>query len=227
MDIRVKNLFFSFFLFIFLATPALAETRYIVDQLVVNLRDGKGNQYETIKTLKTGTALEILEEDATYVKVRTISGETGFVPKQYVTNKTPSAQVIARLEKEQSQLKQELEQLKQTSSSSIKLKNSAENELADLDKALIQSKQDLKLLQQKHEDLRFKSEHNVQLAEEKELLDAEYTTLSTEVQQLRKENEEFQRSGAIRWFLAGGGVFLFGWLIGKISRKNRRDSFYR
>ena len=81
MDIRVKNLFLSFFLIIFLATPALAETRYIVDQLVVNLRDGKGNQYETIKTLKTGTALEILEEDATYVKVRTISGETGFVIK--------------------------------------------------------------------------------------------------------------------------------------------------
>lgn len=227
MDIRVRNLLLSLLLIFILATPALAETRYVIDQLVVNLREGKGNQYSTIKNLKTGTALEILEEDATYVKVRIKTGEEGYILKQYVTKKTPSSLVIARLEKKQAQLKNELEQLKQTCAASIDLKNSAENELAQLDKALSQSKQELKLLKEKHEELRFKSEHIVQLAEEKDLLDAEHSTLSAEVQQLRKENEGFQRSSAIRWFLAGGGVFLFGWLVGKISRKNRRDSFYR
>ncbi|MHB1397865.1 MAG: hypothetical protein ACYDAI_00065 [Trichloromonadaceae bacterium] len=29
------------------------------------------------------------------------------------------------------------------------------------------------------------------------------------------------RTGMIKWFLAGGGVLLCGWLIGRVSRKNQ------
>jgi len=227
MNLGKYKLLFLFLLVLIVATPALAETRYVVDQIVVNFRDGKGKEASTIKNLRTGTVLEVLDEDATHVKARIKSGEEGYILKQYVTKKIPSAQVIAQLERDLAQAKKELEQLKKTSSASIELKNSAENELAELDKTLVKTRQDLSLLKKKHEELRFKSEHIVQLAEEKELLDAEHSALSAEVQLLRKENEGFQRSNAIRWFLAGGGVFLFGWLIGKISRKNRRDGFYR
>lgn len=227
MNMRIHKLLLLPLLVLIVATPALAETRYVVDQIIVNFRDGKGKQASTIKNLKTGTMLEVLDEDATHVRARIKSGEEGYVLKQYVTKKTPSAHVIAQLERSQARLKKELEQLKTTSASSIELKNSAENELAELDKTLAKTREELNLLKKKHEDLRFKSEHIVQLSEEKELLDAEHSALLTEVQQLRKENEGFQRSNATRWFLAGAGVFLFGWLIGKISRKNRRDGFYR
>jgi len=227
MNIRVHNLVFTFLLTLILAAPAIAETRYVVDQIVVNLRENSNNQSPTIKNLKTGTPLEVLEEDASYVKVRIKSGEEGYIKKQYVTKKTPDPIIIARLEKEQARLKKELDQLKQSSTTQLELKNSAEDELAKLDGLLAQTKKELKQLAEKHEELRFKSEHIVQLAEEKELLEAEHGQLSTEVLQLRRENEGFQRSNAVRWFLAGGGVFLFGWIIGKISRKNRRDGLFR
>lgn len=227
MHIRGTRLLAFLFLLIAAAPPALAETRYIVDQLVVNLRDSKTNQYNTIKPLRTGTAFEVLDEDSGFVRVRLKSGEEGFIPKQYVTTETPSPIVIARLEKEKDRLQRELEQLKQSSQTQAALKNSAEDELDEMDKALAKSQQELEALTKKYEDLRFKSEHIVQLAEERDQLNAEHSKLSAEVQQLRKENESFQQSTMIRWFLAGGGVFLFGWLIGKISRKNRRDSFYR
>lgn len=227
MNTRVRNLFLSLLLILLLATPSLAETRYVIDQIVINLRTGKGNEYRTIKNLKTGTALEILEEDNNYLKVRIKSGEEGYVLKQYVSKKTPGPIVIARLEKERDQLKKELERLKADNETQSTLKNSAEDELAEMDKALTLSKQELKLLADKYEELRFKSEHIVQLAEERDQLDAEHSKLSAEVQQLRKENEGFQRSSSIRWFLAGGGVFLFGWIAGKISRKKRREGFYR
>jgi len=227
MNIRVRDLLLCLLLLCLLSAPALAETRYVVDQLVVDLRDGKGSQYTTVTNLKTGTPLEILEEDDSYVKVRTAGGEEGYILKQYVTTQTPSPIIIARLEKERDRLKNELAQLQQAAARQSELKNSAETELADLDAELAQSRQALKLLNDKYEELRFQSEHIVQLAEEKELLDAEHSRLSAEVQLLRKENEGFQRSIAIRWFLAGGGVFLFGWIAGKVSRKNRRDSLYR
>lgn len=227
MKFSCRRLLLSLLLILILAATALAETRYVVDQLVVNLRDSNGSQYNTVKNLKTGTPLEILEEDNRFVKVRIKSGEEGYILKQYVTKKTPSAITIARLEKEQARLKKEVEQLRQASTTQAELKNSAENELDEMDKALAKSRQELKTLAKKHEDLKFKSEHIVQLAEERDALDAEHSKLSSEVEVLRKENEGFHRSNAIRWFLAGGGVFFFGWIIGKISRKNKRDTFYR
>lgn len=227
MTFRVHNLLLLFLLICAVATPARAETRYVVDQLVVDMRDAKGGHYNTVKNLRTGTPLEILEEDDKYVKVRIKSGEEGYILKQYVTKKTPSPIVISRLERELASLKKEAEQLRHSSQAQIELKNNAEDELGQLDKALAQSKQELQELSKKYEDLRFQSEHIVQLAEEKDALDAEHSKLLDEVQVLRKENEGFYRSKAIRWFLAGGGVFLFGWIIGKISRKNRRDTFYR
>lgn len=227
MNIRVRNLLLSLLLILLLATPSLAETRYVIDQIVINLRTGKGNEYRTIKTLKTGTAMEILEEDKNYLKVRIKSGEEGYVLKQYVSKKTPGPIVISRLEKEREQLKKEIERLKADNEAQSSLKSSAEDELTEMDKALTLSKQELKLLGDKYEELRFKSEHIVQLADERDQLDAEHSKLSAEVQQLRKENEGFQRSSSIRWFLAGGGVFLFGWIAGKISRKKRREGFYR
>ena len=227
MTFRRTDLFILVLLLLLSASPALAETRYVVDQIVVNLRDSKASQYNTLKNLKTGTALEVLEEERRFVKVRIASGEEGYILKQYVTKKIPSPITISRLEKERDSLREKLERLQQDNQAQTELKSSAEDELEEMDKALIQSRQELQALTEKYEDLRFKSEHIVQLAEERDLLDAEHSTLSAEVEQLRKETDGYQRSEAIRWFLAGGGVFFFGWLIGKISRKSRRDGFYR
>ena len=207
---------------------AFAETRYVIDQIIVNLREGKGTDFKTIKTLKTGTPLEVLDEDSSYVRVRTKTGEEGFVAKQYVTKQTPSPLVIQRLQNDNKRLTAELDQLKKISTTQSELKANAEDEIDQLDKTLNQSRDQLKQMQQRYEDLRFKSEHIVQLAEERDLLDAENKKLSSESLQLRQENEDFRRSQTIRWFLAGGGVFLFGWVAGKISRKGgRRDHYYR
>ena len=36
-----------------------------------------------------------------------------------------------------------------------------------------------------------------------------------------EKNEKLIAARMVKWFLAGGGVFFFGWIIGKISRKKR------
>ena len=45
--------------------------------------------------------------------------------------------------------------------------------------------------------------------------------LTSEIRSLTEENSVLLRTGAIKWFLAGGGVFCFGWLLGKLSRKKQ------
>ena len=68
------------------AAAAMAETRYVSDLLVVTVRSAKGNSYETLETLITGTPVEILEEDNTYVKVLTPKGSEGYILKQYINS---------------------------------------------------------------------------------------------------------------------------------------------
>jgi SH3 domain protein len=109
-----------FFIFTLSALTADAKTQYVSDELLITLREGKGNEYKIIKTLRTGTPLEILEETEHYLKVHTEEGLEGWVLKQYITSETPKAKII-------SGLRQEIDRLKTESKDVIKLLNERDN----------------------------------------------------------------------------------------------------
>ena len=74
---------------------------------------------------------------------------------------------------------------------------------------------------EKYETLLSQAENVVEIAAEREQLLQKNNKLEAEVRTLLKNNDKLADSRMIKWFLAGGGVFLFGWVIGKISRKKR------
>jgi len=82
----------------------------VSDELVINLREGKGNEYKIIKMLRNGTPLNILEEAEQYLKVRTAEGLEGWVLKQYITSEPPKTAIIAGLENERDRLNSSLGQ---------------------------------------------------------------------------------------------------------------------
>jgi len=106
-SIAVSSLFF---VFVSSALIADAKTQYVSDELVINLREGKGNEYKIIKMLRNGTPLNILEEAEQYLKVRTAEGLEGWVLKQYITSETPKTAIIAGLENERDRLNSSLGQ---------------------------------------------------------------------------------------------------------------------
>ena len=73
-----------------LAATVEAETRYISDQLVVSLREQPQKGAQLITYLKTGMAVEILEEDGEYIKVQTEAGEIGYIKQ----NCNPGTELI-------------------------------------------------------------------------------------------------------------------------------------
>ena len=83
---------------------AAADTRYVSDELIITLRQGKSIQFKIIKTLKTGTPLEVLEEDESYLKVRTTDGIEGYVLRQYITSDPPKTTRLEELERQNSSL---------------------------------------------------------------------------------------------------------------------------
>lgn len=236
MKVPVRILCFILVCFIFVFSGiAPAETLYVSDQLVITVRRGASNQHAVIKTAKTDTPLEVLEhmEGDKYAKVRLPSGEEGYVLVQYLSDNTPKNQIISRLEKEVNKLQSKLEDAEnkrsqltenlkyveeETSSKSEELNSYA----SELESELSKTRQELQTLSQTYTTLLDKSEKIVEITSERDSLLENNRQLTSEVRLLSDEKSRLMRSGMIKWFLAGGGVFFFGWLIGKISRKKKQ-----
>lgn len=223
----------GFVMILLLAALAGAETRYVSDRLIVTLRQGPGSQYPVIKTLKTGEAMEVLDEGSEYLRVRESEGVEGYVQKQYITKDLPKELVIKGLEKELGRLKVKIADLEKSKAAlnvdleeARKGQQSVAQELqgtsSALQEALTRTEKELKTVTEEYADLRRQSENVVALAEDRDRLRTENEALGAEAVTLRQENETMLRTGMIRWFLAGGGVFFVGWLAGKISRKKNR-----
>lgn len=214
------------------AAPAIAETRYVGDQLIITLRQGKSTQHKILKTLKTGTPVEVLEEDDSYLRVRTTDGTEGYVLRQYISSTPPKSLRIDELEIENSQLQSKISALQKTNNaleSQLKeIGDKYEGEFSelstksgDIEQRLDEALNNERLITEKYNTLVEQSGNVVAIAKERDQLRQENKKITSAMKQIREKNEKMADSRMIKWFLAGGGVFFFGWMIGKISRKKR------
>ena len=212
--------------------PAEAETRYVGDHLIITLRQGKSTKHKILKTLETGTPVEVIEEGSSYYKVRTSDGTEGYVLRQYISSNPPKSLRIDELEKENSALlkkNDDLEKSKNALEMQIKeIQEKYDNEFSSLTTKSTEIKQNLdqavnneRIITEKYNTLVAQSENVVEITRERDQLLQKNKKLTANIKELQKKNEKFADSKMIKWFLAGGGVFFFGWLIGKISRKKR------
>jgi len=193
----------------------LAETQFVSDDLVITLRTGQGNQYEILKTLNSGTKLEILEQtDTGYTRVRTESGLEGWVRTQYLTNEP-----IARVKLEQAE--------KKITSLTEKL-NTAQEELKELRKEKGQLDSSLSKLRSEHESTSKELEslsdvasRPKQLATENKELRLQYEKINDELLLVKQENQVLKDRSKRNWFLTGAGVVILGIFIGLIIPKLR------
>ena len=215
-----------------IAAPAQAETRYVGDQLIITLRQGTSTKHKILKTLETGTPVEVIEEGSSYYKVRTSDGTEGYVLRQYISSNPPKSLRIDELEIENSALLKKNDDLQKSKSAlEMQLKeiqekydgefSSLTSKSADIEQSLDQAVNNERIITEKYNTLVAQSENVVKIAKERDQLLQKNKKLVASVKELQKKNEEFADSRMIKWFLAGGGVFFFGWIIGKISRKKR------
>jgi len=204
---------------------AAAVTRYVSDQLVITLRQGKGTDYKILKTLKTGTPVQVLEDGDTYLKVRTADGTEGYVLTQYISNDPPKALLVNELKRDNIELKNTKDnlqsQLEEAQAKYVREFSQLNKKAAAVSQDLQQAQEREAVITEKYNTLVTESENIVQTTKERDELRKANTKLQAEVKELRAENKKISDSRMIKWFLAGGGVFLLGWLIGKISRKRR------
>lgn len=76
------------------------STRYISDETAITLREGKGMSAPVAALLKSGTKVELIEEDAAsgYARVRVGPGREGWVLARYLSNEPAARERLAAMQ---------------------------------------------------------------------------------------------------------------------------------
>jgi SH3 domain protein len=213
--------------------PLSAETRYVSDRLIITLRSGPATDAPTLTTLESDTPLELLEDLGRFLRVRIPDGREGYVLSQYVLTVPPKTVQLARLERERDELLQTIAKLEQAQTMSVPEREAArkaetakaaelQQQAEQLGKDLAQANSQVQEVTARYEAMK-KASGEVEInLQERERLQEQNDRLTAEIDTLESANESMLRTTMIRWFLAGGGVLLVGWLAGKLSRPKRR-----
>ena len=195
---------------------AQAKTQYVSDHLVITVRTGQGAQYQIIKTLETGTHVEVLETtDTGYTQVRTPDGVEGWVRTQYLIDEPVAKE---KLERAMSQLAKTKEALKKLKDSYANL-NKEHQELTKLQTTLSSDK---KTLDAELARLNEVAKKPIILdRQNKELLERN-VSLEKDLQRLNQENHSLKDRSKREWFIAGALVLFGGIVLGLIIPKLRR-----
>ncbi len=238
MNMKKTALGLMILLLFFCSLPCHAQTKsgYVSDTLLLTLREGPGNSFSIIKTLKSNTPLIILEEQAGYYKVQLEDDATGWVEKQYIMFDVPKSMKIDQLVNKIKTLEVSLSKVQMLNSSLKELVNSQKAEYVkklETLEASLKSEMDEKtriagLLsesQKKFNSLVAQSGNIQETIKTNKSLVENNKTLEQKLSALEKKNSTLFKTGMIYWFLAGAGVLLFGWIIGhNVSLRRRRSS---
>ena len=197
---------------------AADSTRYVNDQLIITLRAGQGSEYKILKSLPSGTRLELLEEDddTDFSKVRTEDGSEGWVRSWYLSE-TPTAKLLlADATRKAESLGAENEKLRTSVSSSSK-KN------IEMKQRLNQLETENAKLKKENARLNDIASRPIELENENKRLSAEAGQLKQENKRFAGENRELKQSSVQKWFMAGSGVLIVGIFLGLVLPRLGRN----
>ena len=196
------------------AFPVMAKTLYVSDQLEIQMRSGKGNKYRIVRTLPSGTPLEILDTSDGYTKARAPSGTEGWVLSRYLMagrtareRLSKTEQRLAQLEVENGKLSAEIDKLRDQ-------KGGADHELGKLGSLN-------KKLSQQLEDIKRTASSALAIDAENRDLKTKIVAYERQQQTLLQENAQLKSRTARDWFMVGAGVVILGIIIGLIIPRIR------
>jgi SH3 domain protein len=202
------------------SSVASAATRYVSDELSINMRRGPGTGYRISELLNAGERLSTLSEANGWTQVRTTDGTTGYVLTRFLSDQPAARTRIAAMEEQTEQFKQENEQLKEQ----LAEVRSGSEELTETKTTLQNENEDLtNRLQQ----LRETSADAVRISNENEKYREELLSMRSDNERLRHENAALQsrRDGMKIGALIMIGGIIVGLVLPLFRRKRKGSSW--
>jgi len=209
-------------LLLLLATSVHAQTRYVTDRTIVELRRGPSTEYLILRNLEAGAAVQILEDaGAGYSRVRVQDqGTEGFILTRFLIPEPIARDKLAAAERGLATAKTRAAELEQQVSSLTAELGGTKTDLAQTRSNHDKASKDLA-------DLRTAAANVVETRDQNESLRQRLIQREREVEELTASNTRLASQDKQNWFIVGAGVLFGGVVIGLIApslrRKRRSD----
>ena len=197
--------------------------KYVSDVLWVTLRAEANDNSASVRVLKSGTKLDLVDDTVTddYLHVKTPQGEEGWIKSRYLLDE-PTATL---------QLDSMKDQLKKLQDENTQLKTEVESVHKDEKETDLERKrmisENSKLVEE-NKRMKEVAQKPMELARENETLKAENSRLKKEYTQMSEKFSTIKNDGQRIWFMTGAGVLFAGIILGVIFpnlRFRRRNSW--
>lgn len=201
------------------STAATAATRYVSDELSINMRLGPGTGYRISQLLDAGTQLETLSEENGWTRIRTSGGQVGYVLTRFLSEEAAARTQMAQLKNQARELQSENAELKEDL-----------DEALDGSQALGDSKRELveqnKSLSNELRQIRETSADAIRIGEENERFREQLLSMRSDNERLRHENGALKsrREGMKIGALIMVGGIVVGLLL-PLFRKGRKGNW--
>jgi SH3 domain protein len=197
------------------AANGWTESMYVTDVLKLTLRSGPSTEHKILAVVESGQQLEMLEPGEDWSLVRNADDKEGYVLTRYLVPEATNNVLLAQLQTKHKTLMQQaatlLEENTQIRNENKLLKSTSdENEKA------------LKKLRSDYDKLKAGSAEYIALKEKYKTVSGQLAEQTQRADTLDEELRAIEINQYIKWFLAGSGVLLVGFIVGFSARRQRR-----
>ena len=203
-----------------LAATSWAENVYVSENIRLTVRKDPGNDKKIVGILMSGDQVSVLQHGDEWTKIRLSDDKEGWVLSRFLSTQMPSSLALKILEKKYEEV---VAQSGMPQEDVRRLKE--ENEKLSTDRQ--NCGRQLQSLNDSYQTLKMDSQEVVKLRADYEVALSRVSELEKKLELLETEVGKAMFDQYFKWFLAGAGVLLAGFLLGFIVRRKRSYSLIR
>jgi SH3 domain protein len=191
------------------------ETMYVSDILKLTLRTGPSIENKIISVLESGQVMEVIKFGDEWSRVQLPNGKEGWVLSRYLTTGETNNIKLERLEAKHKNLMIQAAEL-------LEENNRLQRDNAKLSTEFKANQKQLAKIQTDYEALKAEAADFLTLKTNYNRATSQLAEQTAKANQLEEQVSSLEMNAYIKWFLAGSGVLIVGFLIGFSTKRQRR-----
>jgi SH3 domain protein len=202
-------------LFCLFSASVYGETMYVSDVLKLTLRTGPSIENKIISVIESGQMMEIIDFGEEWSQVKLPNGKEGWVLSRYLTPNETNNIKLERLEAKHKNLMIQAAEL-------LEENNRLKNENTKFSTEFKANQKQLAKTQTDYEALKVEAADFLTLKTNYNRVTSQLAEQTAKANKLEEQVSSLEMNAYIKWFLAGSGVIIIGFLIGFSTKRQRR-----
>ena len=202
-------------LFCLFSASVYGETMYVSDILKLTLRTGPSIENKIISVIESGQMMEVIKFGDEWSQVQLPNGKKGWVLSRYITTSETHNIKLERLEAKHKNLMIQAAEL-------LEENNRLEAENKRVSTEFNANQQQLVKTKAAYEALKNEAAEFLTLKTNYRRAASQLAEQTAKAKQLEEELSSLEMNTYIKWFLAGSGVLIVGFIIGFSTKRQRR-----